>query len=362
MVAMLVLAPLAVYLPRAALAGVLLVTAWTMVDRKEMKRILRASVGDSSTMLATLAATIFLPLEFAVLAGMLVSFARYLIKSSTPGVHPVVPDENFRHFIRAQDHTVCPQLGVIEIEGSLYFGAVNHVEEALRDNQEAHPSQLFLLLRMHMVDHCDVSGIHMLESIVKRYRKRGGDVFLEGVRPAVMHMIGLYGFDRMIGGDNILDVDNAVGHLFHKVLHPGFCCYECKERVFGECQALPKFTEPLPLPGAAEITPHVVEELKPSEVKHLMEDLTSGVVLVDVSEPTEFRNWHIREAFSLPLRRLTTEGAGLPKDSPVVLVSRIGRRSALAIHILKDLGYEKVYNLKGGMLAWEAAGYPIAVE
>jgi SulP family sulfate permease len=362
LVAMLLLAPLAVFLPRAALAGVLLVTAWTMVDWGEMKRILRASVGDSSTMLATLAATIFLPLEFAVLAGMLVSFARYLIKSSTPGVHPVVPDENFRHFIRAQDETVCPQLGVIEIEGSLYFGAVHHVEEALRTNQEANPSQLFLLLRMHMVDHCDVSGIHMLESVVKRYRKRGGDVFLEGVRPAVMHMIGLYGFNHMIGGRNILDLDNVVGHLFHKVLHPGFCCYECKERVFGECQALPKFTEPLQLPGAAEITPHVIEELAPSEVKRLMEDESSGVVLVDVSEPTEFRNWHIKQAFSLPLRRLASEGSGLPKDNPVVFVSRIGRRSALAMHILQDLGFTQIYNLKGGMLAWEAAGYPIAVE
>ena len=360
--AMLLLAPLAVFLPRAALAGVLLVTAWSMVDRREMKRILRASVGDSSTMLATLAATIFLPLEFAVLAGMLVSFARYLIKSSTPGVNPVVPDENFRHFIPARDQTVCPQLGVIEIEGSLYFGAVNHVEEALRTNQEAHPSQLYLLLRMHMVDHCDVSGIHMLESVVKRYRKRGGDVFLEGVRPAVRHMIGLYGFDNMLGGNNILDVDNAVGHLFHKVLHPGFCCYECKERVFGECQALPKFTEPLAIPGAAEITPHVIEELAPSAVKKLMEDESSGVVLIDVSEPAEYRNWHIQQAFSLPLRRLTSEGTSLPKENPVVLVSRIGRRSALAIHILQDLGYENIYNLKGGMLAWEAAGYPIAVE
>jgi rhodanese-related sulfurtransferase len=175
-------------------------------------------------------------------------------------------------------------------------------------------------------------------------------------------MIGLYGFNHMIGGRNILDLDNVVGHLFHKVLHPGFCCYECKERVFGECQALPKFTEPLQLPGAAEITPHVIEELAPSEVKRLMEDESSGVVLVDVSEPAEFRNWHIKQAFSLPLRRLASEGSGLPKDNPVVFVSRIGRRSALAMHILQDLGFTQIYNLKGGMLAWEAAGYPIAVE
>ena len=362
MLAVLLLAPLTSYLPRPALAGVLLVTAWGMVDHREMRRILRSSKGDSSILVATLAATIMLPLEFAVLAGMLVSFARYLIKSSTPGVNPVVPDENFRHFIRARGETVCPQLGVIEIEGSLYFGAVHHVEEALQANQDAHPSQLFLLLRMHMVDHCDVSGIHMLESVVKRYRKRGGDVFLEGVRPAVMHMVGLYGFDRMIGAENILDIDTAISHLFHKVLHPGFCCYECRERVFGECQALPKYTDQPRLPGTAEITPHVIEELAPSEVRKLMDDQSSGAVVVDVGEPTEYRNWHIYHSFSLPLRRLANEGAGLPRESPLVFVSRIGRRGALAVHIMQDLGYTQVYNLKGGMLAWEAEGYPIAVE
>ncbi|MEN8007455.1 MAG: SulP family inorganic anion transporter [Candidatus Krumholzibacteriota bacterium] len=362
MLAVLLLAPLAIYLPRAALAGVLLVTAWGMVDRGEMRRILRSSKGDSSILIATLAATILLPLEFAVLAGMLVSFARYLIKSSTPGVHSVVPDENFRHFIRAKDATVCPQLGVIEIEGSLYFGAVHHVEEALRANQDAHPSQQYLLLRMHMVDHCDVSGIHMLESVVKRYRKRGGDVFIEGIRPMARHMVGLYGFDRMIGAENILDIDNAISHLFHKVLHPGFCIYSCKERVFGECQALPKYTDQPQLPGVAEIMPHVIEELAPSQVKTMMEDESSGVVVIDVGEPAEYRNWHIDRSFSLPLRRLSSEGVGLPKESPVIFVSRIGRRGALAVHIMQDLGYTDTFNLKGGMLAWEAAGYPIAVE
>jgi len=362
MLAVLLLAPLTAYLPRAALAGVLLVTAWGMFDYREMRRVLRSSKGDSSILVATFAATIFLPLEFAVLAGMLVSFARYLIKSSTPGVNPVVPDENFRHFIRARDEIVCPQLGVIEIEGSLYFGAVHHVEEALRANQDANPSQQYLLLRMHMVDHCDVSGIHMLESVVKRYRKRGGDVFLEGVRPAVMHMVGLYGFDRMIGAENILDIDNAISFLFHKVLHPGFCCYSCKERVFGECQALPKYTDQPRLPGVGETMSHVIEELAPSEVKKLMEDNASGVVVIDVGEPAEYRNWHIHSSFSLPLRRLTAEGVGLPKESPLVFVSRVGRRGALAVHIMQDLGYTRTFNLKGGMLAWEAAGYPIAVE
>ncbi|TFG49047.1 MAG: STAS domain-containing protein, partial [Gemmatimonadales bacterium] len=362
LIAMFLLAPLAVYLPRAALAGVLLVTAYGMVDRREVKKILRTSFGDSSVMVTTFLATILLPLEFAVLAGVLVSFGRYLIKTSHPGVYAVVPDENFRHFVKQTTEPSCPQLGIMEIEGSLYFGAVHHVEEALRENLEANPDQQFLLLRMHMVDHCDVSGIHMLEAIVKLYRRMGGNVFLEGVRPRVMHMISLYGFDRMLHKENILDFDDTIGHLFHKVLHPGYCVYEGKERVFGECQALPKSDHAANLPPVGEVLRHKTKEINPSELKELMTGEDYRVLVVDVGEPGEFRNWHIAQAVSLPLRNLTKNVDKLPKKIPIVFVSRTGRRSGLAATLAMDLGFDDASNLRGGMLAWQAAGLPIAVE
>jgi len=360
--AMFLLAPLVAYLPRASLAGLLMVTAWKLIDRREMRRILRSSKGDSAILLATLGATLLLPLEFAVLGGMLVSFGRYLIKSSTPGVYPVVPDEIFRHFVRAGDRPACPQLGVVRIEGSLYFGAVHHVEEALRDNRKAHPEQTHLLLRMSMVDHCDVSGIHLLESVVRQYRQAGGDLFLEGVRPMVRHMMNLYGFDRMLGADNMLDMDDTIGFLFHKKLNPATCIYECPVRVFAECQALPKDEQALELPDAADIPDHKVEELPPSEVRALMEDPESNVLVIDVGEELEYHNWHIPGARNLPLPRLAERGADLPYDASLIFVARIGRRSALAVTIMQDLGHQRAFSLRGGMLAWEAAGFPIAVE
>jgi SulP family sulfate permease len=362
LIAMFVLAPLAVYLPRTALSGVLLVTAWGMVDRTEIRRVWRASVGDSAILVATFLATLLLPLEFAVLAGMLVSFARYLIKTSTPGVYPVVPDQNFRHFVNVGDSPVCPQLGVVNIEGSLYFGAVNHVEEAIRGNQEQNPRQKFLLLRMYMVDHCDVSGIHMLDGIVRRYRKLGGDVFMEGVRPRVLQMIELYGFDRVIGRENLLMGQDAVSYLFHKVLHPGFCVYECKERVFAECQALPKDDHAADFQLITESPDHQIEELTPTVLKMLLDDPDEKILLVDVREKSEFRNWHITGARHLPLRNLGEQGPELPPGYALVFVSRIGRRSELAVHIMQDLGHLRAFNLRGGILAWEAAGFPIAVE
>jgi len=362
LVAMMAFAPLAVYLPRTALAGVLLVTAYGMVDRTEMKKILHTSRGDSAVMISTMLATILLPLEFAVLAGMLVSFARYLIKTSTPAVIPVVPDNTFTCFESASENAVCPQLGIICVEGSLYFGAVHHVEEQIRQNQEANPRQKFLLLRLQMVDHCDVSGIHMLNAVVASYRRRGGDVFLDGVRSKVMDMIHLYGFDEVLGLKNILNDSDTISHLFHKILHPGFCVYDCRERVFAECQALPKDDHAAHLPEDTEISEHEVDTVTPRSLKILLDDPYDEIVLLDVREASEYRKWHIPGSTNMPLRLLADDVPLMTTNQSVVFVSRIGRRSSLASVIMQDYGHSNVFNLKGGMLAWEAAGYPLAVE
>ena len=364
LVAMLVFAPLARFIPKAALASVLIVTSYGMVDRKEMKRIWQSSVGDTLIMIATLLATLLLPLEFAVLSGMIVSFARYIVTTSTPEVYPVVPDANYQMMVK-QDRTLpCLQLGVITIGGSLYFGATQHVEDRIYDNLSKHPEQRFLLLRMSQVDHMDISGIHMIEAVVRKYRSRGGDVFFSGMRETLKERMLSVGFDEFIGQGHYLSTRESLSHLFHKVLDPSVCIYECDRRVFAECQALPKYPYGISPEKPVEIPEHLVTHWLPSEVRrsidHPAED--ADPLLVDVREQSEYQNGHIPTTVLIPLRRIRTEGLSLPTDRPVVLVCRSGRRSTLAAIILQDLGYTNVFNMKGGMLAWEAAGYPVAVE
>jgi SulP family sulfate permease len=364
LVAMLAFAPLAKFIPKAALASVLIVTAYSMVDRKEMKRIWQSSRGDSFIMVATLLATLLLPLEFAVLSGMIVSFGRYIITTSTPDVSPVVPDENYQLMKPQEGALPCLQMGVISIGGSLYFGATQHVEDKIYDNLQAHPEQRFLLLRMSQVDHMDISGIHMLEAVVRKYRSRGGDIFFSGLRESIKERMKTGGFDALMGEGHYLDTRDAISHIFHKVLDPSVCIYECDRRVFAECQALPKYPYGISPDTPIEIPDHLVNHWLPSQVRGYI-DLSEGVdnpILVDVREKSEFDVGHIPKTILIPLRKMREEGVNLPSERPVILICRSGRRSSLAAIILQDLGYSKIYNMKGGMLAWEAAGYPVAVE
>ncbi|MFC1976510.1 SulP family inorganic anion transporter, partial [Chloroflexota bacterium] len=243
LVALFVLAPLAVYLPRAALAGVLIITAYGMIDKAEMARIWRGAQGDAMIMVATLLGTLFLHIEFAVLLGILLSFAYYIRKTSMPSVFPVLPDDRFEHFVRQQSHQIpCPQLGILKISGDLYFGAVRHIEEVICEHLRQHPEQRFLLLRMHGVNHCDLRGISMLEAIMDMCRQQGGDLFLMRLEAPVLEFIQSHDFYNKLGPDHFLTEDQAVERLFHKILDPPICIYECNTRVFIECQNLPKQT------------------------------------------------------------------------------------------------------------------------
>lgn len=354
LIAMLILAPLTAYVPRAALAGVLIVTAYGMVDRAEIVRIWRGARADAGIMIVTFASTLFLPLEFAVLAGILFSFAMYIVKTSVPQVTPVLPDENFRHFTHQPQKADCPQVVILDIYGDLYFGAVSHVEETIQKHLTANLRQRFLLLRMHSVDHCDFSGIHALEGVVRIYRDLSGDVFLVRVYEPILNLMKSTGFYEYLGIDHFLSEDEAVSYLYHRVIDPAICVYECDARVFKECQNLPRPTYSQHIPVHTEIPTGSVAQVSPRD---LWQQLCSDTppLIIDVREPREFERGHVPRAQLLPLPKLLADTAKVPRDRPVIFVCQSGRRSTRAAFMLQHAGYENLAALQGGILAWEAA-------
>jgi SulP family sulfate permease len=295
------------------------------------------------------------------LAGILLSFAVYIIKTSVPRVSSVLPDERYRHFVHQPDKPPCPQLAVLDILGDLYFGAVSHVEKAIAQHLAAHPTQRLLLLRMHSVQQCDFSGIHALESIVRSVREKGGDLFMVRIREPVLSLMRTTGFAGYLGIDHFLEEDAAIPHLFHKVLDPAVCIYECDVRAFRECQNLPKQTYPSEIPLHTDIPVGIVAEVPPRELWQRLHG-SSPPHVVDVREAREYGQSHIPEARLVPLSRLLCETPELPRDQPLVFVCRGGRRSMRAAYLVQNLGYEEVAVLRGGMLAWEAANLLAAVN
>lgn len=371
LIALFTLAPLAAYLPISALSGVLILTAYGMIDQGEIARIWRSHPGDAAIMVMTLVGTLFLAIEFAVLLGIIFSLVLYIWRTSTPRIQSVLPDETFSHFIYRPDKEPCPQLAIIEVYGDLYFGAVNYVEEFITDYGDRHPEQRYLLLRLDHVNTCDFSGIHMLEGLVRAYRERGGDVFMVGTNYRVEQMMLSSQFDSFLGENHILEEDAAIGTIFHQELDPAVCIYECPIRAFRECQNLPKRIALADIPLMDEVGDehiltvdalHLWQQLHPIRSGDGKEDETAVPYIVDVREPREYSQGHIAEARLIPLPIILSADIKLPADRQIVLVCRSGRRSRRAAAALQHMGCMNVKILQGGMLAWTSAGLLEAVE
>lgn len=359
--AALLLGPLTAYVPRAALAGVLLVIAYGMIDRKEIARILHGAPGDIVIMVTTFVAALLLPLQFAVLTGILLSFAVYILRTSIPRVVCIVPDDQFRHLSYQPQKPLCPQLVIFKILGDLYFGAVSNVEKVLHDHLAKHPDERFLLLSMDSVNQCDISGVHILESILRTCRDRGGDLFFQRVQEPIAQIWQATGFARQLGPDHILSEDQAISFIYHHILDPAICIYECEVRVFLECQNLPKQIVHLEhIPLHTQILVGQVDEISPQELWKQLHSAAPPVV-IDVREPREFKRGHIPQAQLIPLNQLLTDKPEIPRDYPIVLVCQGGRRCSRASYALSRQGY-KAQALSGGMLAWENAGLLEAVD
>ncbi|MHB1566231.1 MAG: rhodanese-like domain-containing protein [Acidiferrobacter sp.] len=101
--------------------------------------------------------------------------------------------------------------------------------------------------------------------------------------------------------------------------------------------------------------------LKHVEAPELQQWLATGaeIVVVDVRTPAEVARGGIPGARAIPLHLLPLAGP-LDKERPLVFYCQSGGRSQQACAFLHQQGYEKIYNLRGGIMAWQRSGLPVA--
>jgi SulP family sulfate permease len=237
----LVVAPLAAYLPLASVAAILFLIAWGLVDIGRMKAIYRTSRSESSVMFVTLAAALFLGLQTAIYAGVLLSLMLFLNQAARPGIRDVKPDRRAGTFTFDADTGLpdCPQLKMLRVNGSIFFGAVEHVEDTFQRVDAEKPRQKHLLLVASGINIVDISGAELLAREALRRRKLGGGLYFYFMKDAVVATLQSGRYLRDIGEENVLGPrDDVIGTIYSK-LDPGIC-RECQARIFPQCHvALP---------------------------------------------------------------------------------------------------------------------------
>jgi SulP family sulfate permease len=236
----LLVAPWAQFLPNAAMAGILFLVAWGLIDFDEIIHVLKSSRAESAILFTTFGATLFLALEEAIIIGVLMSLSLYLSRTSKPQVRVRAPDPNSstHKFTDAANAPECPQLRFIRIDGSLFFGATSHIRESLAAQDQASPGQKHVAIVAHGINFIDLAGAHYLAEEAERRREAGGGLYFIRIKDTVQEQLAESGALKIIGGANLFDSKTEAIQEIYKRLDRDIC-RTCKSRIFRECGALP---------------------------------------------------------------------------------------------------------------------------
>ena len=231
------LAPLAGYLPKTALAAILFLVAWRLIDPKHIATIAKTSLTECVIVGTTFLATLFLELQFAILLGIMISLAIYLNRTSHPHIRVRVPDPNVpaRSFTTNTELAECPQLKIVRIDGSLYFGAVNHIRNGLRELMGKSPGQKNLLIVGSGINFMDMAGAELLSHLAHEMRTRGGSLYFYDMKEDICSHFKILEYLLDIGVENIFDSKKeAIAEIFQHLDKD--ICEGCNARIFLECQ------------------------------------------------------------------------------------------------------------------------------
>jgi SulP family sulfate permease len=196
----LLLAPVASYIPLASLAAVLLWVAFNMVAWRELRELRRFSMFYRAVLLSTLALTVIFDLTVAVEAGLVLSslFFIYRIASVTRVDRVRIPG-------RLADGR---SVGAWQVFGSLFFGSVTKLESLL-DGTEAIPD--VVILDLGKVINIDTTGLDTLSELHESLARRGGRLVLADLNEQPLSLLQRSGLAERLGAGGIQpDLDAAV--------------------------------------------------------------------------------------------------------------------------------------------------------
>ena len=238
------------YLPVPAIAGLIILIAWRLVDFRQIRHIFQTSAAESLILCFTILAVLVANLELAIFGGIILSLGIFLRRTMRTDVPIWAPHQASQHrsFISSERSGVreCPQAVFARLQGPLYFGAMDGLKDTFRKIEEERPGQKHLVLGVDGSIGMDFSGAEFLAEESQRRRARGGGLYLVVKYPRLREQVLRYGLSRDLGSGHIFRrKSEAIPRLIRKL--DASVCEGCTARIFLEC--------PPGKPSSVEVSP-----------------------------------------------------------------------------------------------------------
>lgn len=235
-------ADLVVYIPTPAMAGLILYVAWKLIDIEELRHIVTTSRPETLILTITLAAGLFIELDFAIYVGVITSLAVFVYETAYPEVVVTAPmdspqgDRKFRE-VGAPGQGECPQLIVVRVIGALYFGSVENVERSIARIRAARPKQKNMVLYLKSVRKLDLAAGDMLIKLIRDVRADGGEIHVVAGNAVLLHSLERFHVTDELGEGHLhaskSEAISTATRSFERRI-----CRVCLFDVFRECDPL----------------------------------------------------------------------------------------------------------------------------
>jgi sulfate permease, SulP family len=191
------------FIPMPALAAVVILSAKGLIDRRHLLLTWQSRAASRIVLVTTFAATLLLPLHYAIYLGGLLSILIYLYESGHLELSYLTVNEegNFVEHRLEDLYQNPPQIAIINIEGDLYFGAVSDLEAAMDKLLTA--GIKVMILRVRRMRRLASTGISALQWSVITARRQGTEILICGASPQALAILESTGITALVGKDNI---------------------------------------------------------------------------------------------------------------------------------------------------------------
>ncbi len=239
--ALLFLTPLFTYIPRAALAALVISAVLFLFHPKEVFVLWKMNRHDGIVAVTVFVLALLTKPDYALLIGVIISLMFFLWKTMHPRIVRVTKDPEHNMFLNADAHNKpsCPQILQLRSDNAIYFANAEYTFEHILERLDEHTTPIkFLLLDFQGVGFIDITGVDGLRTLQGEVKQRKTELALTGVHIPVMEVLKSSGMiDELKAGHLIENEGEAISYLFQRLDH-GYCKNVCPYSLFYECASV----------------------------------------------------------------------------------------------------------------------------
>lgn len=235
---LLFLTPLFTYIPRAALAALVISAVLLLFHPGQVFALWKVTRSDGIVATMVFVLALLTKPDFALLIGVLAALMFFLWKTMHPRIVRVARDPELSVFRNADRYEMpgCPQLLQLRFEGAIYFANAEYTTNLILERLDEQTTPIkYVLIDFQGMGFIDVTGVDELKVLLEELKERGVQLVLAGVHAPVMKVLEKSGFMKELGSSNLFFSKGiAFGHIIERLDHE-YCKGVCPYSLFKEC-------------------------------------------------------------------------------------------------------------------------------